>query len=237
MENGRFLTTHWTLVRSAGQDDTLARRSLESLCQDYWYPLYVYARRKGYDRDQAEDLTQSFFSQLIEKNSIQKAQQDKGRFRSFLLKTFQNFLFNEWDKTQTQKRGGGKKILSIDVEHAEERYKIEPQDHLTAEAHFERRWAMNVLELAMGQLKAEMEAKDKVEIFEHLKSFLNGGTLGIGYRETALKLNMTEAALKTTASRLRKRYRTLIRTQIAETLDGEDPEDEYQVLLKAITGT
>ena len=239
--NGQFMTTHWTVVRSAGSDDTLARQSLESLCQNHWYPLYVYVRRQGCDQDRAEDLIQSFFCHLIEKSFLKKAQQEKGRFRSFLLKSIKNFLCNEWDKSRALKRGGGKKIFSIDYEDAESKYKIEPQDVQTAEALYERRWALNVLELALKKLELEMKVKGKKSLFDHLKVFLNGKTSDTKVAEIAQQLDMKEGTLKTAASRLRKRYRILIKAEISETLDDDNLDDdnlddEYQTLLKALTG-
>src|SRR3954462_1481455 len=142
-QRSAFVTTHWSVVLAAGQaDSSLARAALEKLCSAYWYPLYVFVRRLGQSPHDAEDIVQSFFAQAIEKNFVAAADQMKGRFRSFLLIALKRFMANEWHKSRTQKRGGAEHPIALDALTAEERYKIEPADRLTAEHLFERRWAM-----------------------------------------------------------------------------------------------
>src|SRR5215472_714815 len=166
---GVFETTHWSVVLHAGNSQSPeADSAMERLCRTYWYPLYVFVRRKGYNHEDASDLTQAFFARFLEKRYLKSVDASLGKFRTFLLTSMTHFLANEWDKSQAQKRGGGQRIISFDDASAEERYRLEPVEHTTPETLFERRWAEALLGAALDRLAAETEPKR----FEILKRFL-----------------------------------------------------------------
>jgi RNA polymerase sigma-70 factor (ECF subfamily) len=233
----RFLTTQWAMVlQAAGGENTAAQNALAELCRLYWYPLYAYARRRGYSPEDAEDLTQSFFLRLLERKILEGITQDGGRFRSFLLTAFQRFLVNEWHREQAQKRGGGSSGISFDAFTAEQRYKLEPPDHATPESLFERRWALTLLEQALDQLRIDFERAGKVAVFETLKPFLIGDAAS-SYRAAAETLGMSEGAVKVTIHRLRGRFAALVRESVAQTVatPGET-ENELRFLAAAVSG-
>src|SRR5258708_7889692 len=169
-----FHTTHWTAVLTArGDDSTAAHAALCDLFQTYWYPLYAYVRRRGNPPEEAADLTQAYFARLLEKDYLGQLTVGTGRFRSFLLASLKHFLANEWDKAQTQKRGGGKPVISLDDDTAEERFRLEPVDNVTPEVVFERRWACTVLEQVLGRLREQFVSSERAELFDELKVFLS----------------------------------------------------------------
>jgi len=224
---GRFATTHWSVVLQAGQPGAPGyQQALETLCRGYWFPLYAYLRRHGYDSHQAEDYTQAFFCRVLEKQVLRLADSKRGRFRSFLLATLKNFLADERDRARAQKRGGGRKLLSIDFNQAENQYALEPADRLSPEKLFDKSWALTVLERTMACLKTELAGKNKKELFDHLKIYLTAEKGSIPYRDTAAELNMTEAAVRTAVHRLRRHYRKSLRDEIAQTVTTEDQIDE-----------
>lgn len=224
---GRFATTHWSVVLQAGQPGAPGyQQALETLCRGYWFPLYAYLRRHGYDSHQAEDYTQAFFCRVLEKQVLRSADSKRGRFRSFLLATLKNFLADERDRARAQKRGGGRKLLSIDFNQAENQYALEPADRLSPEKLFDKSWALTVLERTMACLKTELAGKNKKELFDHLKIYLTAEKGSIPYRDTAAELNMTEAAVRTAVHRLRRHYRKSLRDEIAQTVTSEDQIDE-----------
>ncbi len=224
---GRFATTHWSVVLQAGQPGAPGyQQALETLCRGYWFPLYAYLRRHGYDSHQAEDYTQAFFCKVLEKQVLRLADSKRGRFRSFLLATLKNFLADEHDRARAQKRGGGRKLLSIDFNEAENQYALEPADRLSPEKLFDKSWALTVLERTMACLKTELAGKNKKELFDHLKIYLTAEKGSIPYRDTAAELNMTEAAVRTAVHRLRRHYRKSLRDEIAQTVTTEDQIDE-----------
>jgi len=224
---GRFATTHWSVVLQAGQPGAPGyQQALETLCRGYWFPLYAYLRRHGYDNHQAEDYTQAFFCRVLEKQVLRLADSKRGRFRSFLLATLKNFLADERDRARAQKRGGGRKLLSIDFNEAENQYALEPADRLSPEKLFDKSWALTVLERTMACLKTELAGKNKKELFDHLKIYLTAEKGSIPYRDTAAELNMTEAAVRTAVHRLRRHYRKSLRDEIAQTVTSEDQIDE-----------
>jgi len=156
---GAFRTTHWSVVLAASHRNAPnAQDALAKLCQTYWYPLYAYVRRRGHDSHDAEDLTQEFFARLLDKNYLDGITRQGGRFRSYLLTTLKHFLANEWERARTQKRGGGKALVSLDDQDAESRYRFEPADSATPEILFERRWALTVLDQVMVRLREEQAA-------------------------------------------------------------------------------
>ena len=178
-----FVTTHWSLVVSAGRNDTPhARDALEKLCRNYWFPIYAFVRRQGQAPHDAQDLTQEFFARLLEKNYLAGADPAKGRFRSFLLSSLKHFLANEWDKANAQKRGGGQMLIPIDVATAESSGGFEPADHLTAEKIFERRWALTLLEHVLGRLRAEYVSDGRENLFEQLKPTLTEASRTVALR-------------------------------------------------------
>ena len=162
-----------------------AAEALEKLCRAYWYPLYVYVRRQGNSPEDAQDLTQDFFSRLLEKNYLAKADRDRGRFRTFLLGSLKNFMVNEWKRAGRLKRGGGLEFLSIDANVAEDRYAAEPADESNPDAAYEQRWAVTLIEQVLATLRRELTGADKARLFEELKGFIWGDKSTASYAEIA----------------------------------------------------
>jgi RNA polymerase sigma-70 factor (ECF subfamily) len=233
---GRFATTHWSLIVAARDGDTAeAQAALAALCQAYWYPLYAYIRRQGHPADQAQDLTQEFFTRLLEKEFLGVLDPDKGKFRAFLLAACKHFLANERDRERAQKRGGGRLRLSLDFTDAEDRYTREPGHALTAEKLFERRWALALLQGVLERLREEHAARGKGELFDRLRGFLLGERQPGGYAGAAADLGLTEGAAKVAVHRLRQRYRELLRAEIGRTVpDGESVDEEIRALFAAL---
>ena len=233
----QFPTTKWTLVLSAGQQtDTESRDALASLCETYWYPLYAYIRRHGYTVEQTQDLTQEFFARLLEKRYIERADRNKGRFRTFLLSSLTCFLSDEVDRRRALKRGGPHAPLPFEIRNGEQIYQREPSHNETPERIFERRWALALLERVLARLGNELVSNGDAARFERLKVFLLGQDAGIHYAEVARELQTTEGALKVAIHRLRKRYREVFRAEIAETVtDPSEIEGEIRYLAAALT--
>jgi RNA polymerase sigma factor (sigma-70 family) len=232
-----FVTTHWSVVLNAGDLNTaIAHRALTKLCQTYWFPLYAFVRRRGFSAPDAEDLTQEFFARFLEHNWVGNADREKGRFRTFLLSAMNHFLANEWDKARAQKRGGGIAPLPLEFNAAETRYVREPADNVTPEQHFERRWAMTLLETVINRLRAEYEQEGKADLFAALNPCLVGDRTAQPYEELARTLGLTEGAVKSAVHRLRQRYRQLLRDEIAQTVSGPADVDEELKHLIAVLG-
>jgi RNA polymerase sigma factor (sigma-70 family) len=237
IDDQRFTTTHWSVVLSAvDQSSTGSEAALATLCQTYWYPLYAYVRRRGYSPEDAQDLTQSYFTGLLEKKYLDRADRERGRFRTFLLSSLENFLNNEWDRAAAQKRGGGQRTISWDEQDAEGRYRNEPVDELTPERIFEKRWAATLLELVLKKMREEFIVSSKAELFEAIKPHLWSEGPATTYAQLAVQLNMTVVAVKVTVHRLRHRYRDLLRAEIAHTVatPGE-VDDEIRHLIKVMS--
>ena len=233
----QFAETHWSLVLAARTTSPEAAAALAGLCQAYWYPLYAFVRRQGHSPHDAQDLTQEFFARLLAKNYLADVDRAKGRFRSFLLAAMKNFLANEWDRARAQKRGGGDTVLSLDATAAESRYALEPADHASADKLYDRRWALTLLDRAIGRLRDEFARDDKAALFDELKFALTGDKGDASHAAVAARLGMTEGALKVAAHRLRKRYRELLRAEIAETVaTAAEVEEELQQLFAALGG-
>ena len=234
--HGRFATTHWSLVLAAGRARSdEADRALADLCARYWYPLYAYTRRRGYDREDARDLTQAFFAKLLEKGDLRAADPTRGRFRTFLLASMKNFLGGEWRKEHSAKRGGAAQVLPLDFDSAEQRYVVEPAHDLGPDAIYERRWALGLLEQAAADLRRRYEADGEAELFEALKGALDGDEGALPYRDLAQRLGRSEGALRTAASRLRARWRERLRELVAETVHEEaEIQDELHTLVRAV---
>lgn len=230
-----FATTHWTVVLAAGKKNSPeANRALEELCQTYWFPLYAYVRRRGHGKADAEDLTQAFFAKLLEKNFLAQLDADKGKFRAWLLVALKHFLANEWDKAQAQKRGGGAAHLSLDWQTADTKFQVAATNEPSPEKSFDREWALALLGKVIQRLQAECAAEGKARLFEQLKMFLTAGKGDSAQRDVAAALGMEEGAVRVAVHRLRKRYRQLLRDEIANTLD--DPamvEEEMRALFGA----
>jgi RNA polymerase sigma-70 factor (ECF subfamily) len=233
-----FATTRWSVVLAAGARSTPhADVALEELCRTYWYPLYAYVRRRSHSREDAEDLTQSFFARFLQKNYLEKLRGEHGKFRAFLLASLKHFLANEWDRARRQKRGGGVPPLSLDWQNADTRYQIEPADPLSPDKIYDRAWAMTLLERVIGRLREENAAEGKGALFEGLKSFLTPGWDDIRHAEAAAGLAMTEGAARVAVHRLRRRYRELLREEIGQTLsDPAQVEEELRALFGAFAG-
>ena len=229
----QFTTTHWSVVLAAGQRELpQAAEALERLCRTYWYPLYVYVRRQGKSPEDAQDLTQDFFCRLLEKNYLAKADRDRGRFRTFLLGSMNNFLVNEWKRAGRLKRGGGVEFLSIDAAAAEDRYAAEPAKDSNPDAAYEQRWAVTLIEQVLAALSQEFKAADKARLFEELKGFIWGDKSTASYAEIAGHLNLTEGSVKVAVHRLRQRFRELLRAEVAHTVARpEDVNDELRHLI------
>ncbi len=237
-KQGAWVTTHWSVVLSA-QDPSSpgASEALEILCRTYWYPLYAYARRAGHDEASAQDLTQGFFAKLLEKNYIGQANRDRGRFRSFLLTAFKNFAADEHDKASAKKRGGGVIFESLNVEDGEGRYVHEPVDTMDPEKLYERRWALTLLDSAWTRLEKEFVDAGKAELFKRLLSFEGAGAEVPSYAEVAPQLGISESGLRTAVFRMRRRYRELIRDEVAHTVNSPaEVDEELRYLLRIISG-
>ncbi|MBI3850195.1 MAG: sigma-70 family RNA polymerase sigma factor [Verrucomicrobia bacterium] len=230
-----FATTHWTVVLAAGRKRTpQADVALEELCRTYWFPLYAYVRRRGHSKEDAEDLTQAFFARFLEKNYLEGLRSEKGKFRAFLLTALKHFLANASDRAHRQKRGGSLTPLSLDWQDADTRYQLDPADELSPDKLYDRAWAVALLERVIVRLRDESVAEGKSQLFEQLKPFLMIGKSAIPYPQAAVQLNLTEGAVRVAVHRLRKRYRELLRDEIAQTLsDPAQVDEEMRALFSA----
>ena len=234
-----FQTTHWTLVLQARQADPteMARKALSDFCQAYWPPLYAFVRHRGHAPSEAQDLVQGFFAHLLEQNTLSRADRDKGRLRTFLLGSLQNFLFNEYDRARTLKRGGGLQIISIDEHLTEAEAAMTATSHLSDAHCYDLVWASNIVKRAWQRLQSAFEAEGKAEWLEVLQPFVaGGGQMPPNQEEAAAKLGVPIATLRTWLSRLRQRYREALRIEIAATVsDPADVDQElhylYQILM------
>ena len=233
----QFATTRWSLVDAAKlneESQTFARNALEALCRTYWYPLYVFVRSRGYSPHDAQDLTQTFFTKIIETDGFSSADRKKGRFRSYLLGAMKHFLANEWHRNQTQKRGGHLKFIEWDALDPEPRYTGSSKISDKPEYLFDREWALETVATALEALKKEMSNAGNRDRYEALIGCLSGGEEK-SREEIAAQLNMSLGAVKVAVHRLRQRYRELLRNAIAETVSSEaDLEDEMRFLLKVL---
>lgn len=233
MNEDRFATTRWTLVMAAGHPGGDAEKALGELCQAYWFPLYAYVRRRGYAKEDAEDLTQSFFADLLGRKSFTGLSDGQGRFRAFLLAALKHFLANEWDKATARKRGGSITHLSLDWQSADMRFEIADHEGMTPDREFDREWALTLLARVLATLGNEFSRLGKAGEFGVLKPYLTAGKGEIAYDEAAARLGMDAGALRVRVHRLRKRYRELLKQEIAGTLDNPAIVDEE---LRALMG-
>ena len=232
-----FATTHWSVVLAArDMASSEADVALAELCRTYWYPLYAFVRRKGHDSHDAQDLTQSFFARLLEKNYVAQVDRDRGRFRTFLLAALTHFLADEWDKAQRQKRGGGRKMISFDAASAEERYRLEPIDELDAAKLYERRWVTTLFDQVLARLEQEFRDSGKGGLFDRLKGSLLADDSALSHAELGVRLGLSVDVVKQTVHRMRRRYRELFREEIAQTVAGPgEVEDELKHLFAVLS--
>ena len=235
--SGLFTTTHWSVVLAAGQVDApQAGEALEKLCRTYWYPLYVYVRRRGHSVEDAQDLTQQFFAHLLQKGHFRVADPGRGRFRTFLLHGLEHFLINEWKRAHRLKRGGGTPSLSLDAEDAEHRYANEPATTMTPERAYEKRWAMTLLEQVLAALQREYAEAGNTRVFEELAELLWGKDASTSYALIGERLGMTEGAARGAMHRLRERYRERLRAEVAQTVaHADEVEEELRYLITAVS--
>jgi RNA polymerase sigma-70 factor (ECF subfamily) len=233
---GSFAATHWSLVVAArDRAAPQAAEALAELCRAYWYPLYVFIRRRVGSADLAQDLTQEFFTRLLTPDFLAAVDPARGKFRAFLLVCCKNFLANAHDREHAQKRGGGRPMVALDFSEAADRYRREPAHDLTAEKVFERRWALTLLDRVLDRLGQEYQDAGKGELYDRLKIALLGAEDALSYRQIGAELNMRPDAVKKAAQRLRQRYGELLRAEIAATVDGpEQAEDEIRALFAVL---
>jgi len=231
-----FPSTSWSLVVAAAANPTPdSRASLARICEAYWHPVFAFVRRTGYDRDQAQDLTQAFFATMLEKNYLGNADRERGRFRTFLVAAVKHFLANEWDKEHALKRGGGQMAVPIDPIEADEMYAPEAIDERTPETVFARRWALSLLANVMAKLREEYTGMRKADYFDKLSPLLDGDPLARDYGELASELGASSVALRVAVHRMRRRYRELLRAELAETVSTpEEIDEEICFLLEAL---
>lgn len=234
---GGFATTRWSVVLAAGDAlDQDSRNALATLCQAYWLPLYSFVRRQVSHVDEAQDLTQEFFGELLEKNYVGAAVPERGRFRAFLLIALKHFLSKQRARERAQKRGGGRSPLSLDFAAADSSLNMQPVAGLTAEQIYDQQWAITLLDRILQKLAAEFDQTGKRQQFELLNGFIVGDHSGTTYAEVAESLDTTEAAAKQAASRMRRRYRELLRQEIAETVEtNEEIDDEIRDLFAILS--
>ncbi len=228
-----FAVTRWSLVVAAADSRHPDHgAALAELCSAYWYPAYAFVRRSGFGADEAQDLTQGFFAHLLEKRTLKAAEQQRGRFRSFLLAALKFYLSHERERARARKRGGGKTPIPIDADTAEGRYRHEPADRQTPESLFERRWALSLLERSLDRLRNDLKGSDQAERSLRLVGYLTGDASSPGYGQVASELGMSESAVKVAMHRLRGRFREYLREEVAHTVvDPDKIDDELDYLL------
>lgn len=231
----RFQNTHWSLVLAACQADSRqAHEALSRLCQTYWYPVYVFIRRRGAEAEPAKDLTQEFFSRLLAKQYLRTADPERGRFRTFLMSCVEHFLSNERKKERTLKRGGNYTFVPLEEPPAEDRYQAEPYETMSPDKLLDRRWALTLLDLSLEQLKQEYVAADKVAQSETLQECLSGAKEApSSFAEIGTRLGMSPASARQAASRMRCRFGELLRRNVAKTVSNPSQVEPELVHLRA----
>jgi len=236
-ENGAavFATTHWSLVLEAQGESPAAQDALEELCRTYWRPVYTFLRRQGVGPEEAEDITQGFFAQLLERRKFSALRKEKGRLRSFLLGSLKYFLADERRRAMAIKRGKGQRLIPLERLRVDERIEMEPSDPVTAEMIYERRWALTVLEHVLSRLKDEYQTAGNAALFDLLKQLLPDEPGSPSQADIAARLGMTENAIRQAFYRFRQRYQSLLREEIAHTVATPgDIEDELRHLIAVL---
>jgi RNA polymerase sigma factor (sigma-70 family) len=230
-----FTTTHWSVVLEAQGESPVAQEALEKLCRTYWRPIYSFLRRQGIRQEEAEDITQGFFAQLLERRKFSAVRKEKGRLRSFLLGALKYFLADEQRRAIAIKRGEGQRLIPLEELCADERIEMEPADRMTAEMIYERRWALTVLEQVLDRLKNEYRTAGNAALFDSLKRLLPDEPGSPSQAKIAAQLGMTENALRQAFYRFRQRYQSLLREEIAHTVATPgDIEDELRHLIAVL---
>lgn len=237
MGAGLFTTTHWSVVLTAGgASSPQAKNALEELCCTYWYPLYAYVRRRGFEPEDAQDLTQAFFAHLLCKDFLSGLRPEHGRFRSFLLTCLKHYLADEWEKARTLKRAGSAPERRLDLGQSEQRYRLEARVEANPESLYERRWALELLEHVLDRLRSEIRAAGRETVFDAVQGCLLGERPAETYAQLGARLGLSEAAIKVTVHRLRQRYRGLLREEIAHTVaQPGEVEEELRYLFEVVS--
>ena len=232
----RFETTNWSLIlRAASDDDEEARLALALLCEAYWYPVYAYIRRQGSSAPDAEDLTQGYFARFLEKGVVRDVHREHGRFRAFLLVSVRNFLNNARDRERAVKRGGGRRLLSLDADRAEERLSAEPRDPVTPETLFERNWAQTVIGRVHERLEQEAARRGATPRLARLRPFLAGSEPEGTYADIAREWGVGESAVRVALHRLRRQFAAILREEIGRTVESPaEIDDEIRYLLDVL---
>ena len=232
----RFQTTRWSLVLRAGdQSSTESQGALSTLCELYWYPVYLFVCRSGHDKEEARDLTQAFFMRLLEKSFVKDARPERGRFRSFLLASVRHFLSNEREWRTALKRGGRSVHLPLELDVDGQRFLLEPADDSTPETVYEHQWAIGVLETAKQRLVTQHAVQGRRELITRLQPFLDGDKAGPS-KALAAELGMSDGALRVALHRIRRQYAVALRSVISETVERpEDVDDELRHLLEVVS--
>lgn len=222
-----FQTTHWSVVLAANRGSSAsAQKALEELCQVYWFPLYAFARRQGNTPEDAQDLTQEFFSRFLERGYFSLADRERGRFRTFLLASLKHFLTEEWRRANRQKRGGGHSFVPLEQDDAENRYSAEPCAELSPDLLYDRRWAEAMLERVLSKLRTDYDSTGRASVYAQLQQFLWGRQAEISYADMARQLGMNEGSVKVAVHRLRQRFRELLREEVLQTVQNPNQADE-----------
>jgi RNA polymerase sigma factor (sigma-70 family) len=230
-----FTTTHWSVVLDAQSESPAAQEALEKLCRTYWRPIYSFVRRQGVGPEEAEDLTQGFFAELLERKNLSAVRKEKGRLRSYLLGALKYFLADERRRAMAIKRGKGQRLIPLEELCADDRIEMEPAEPVTAERIYERRWAMTVLERVLSRLKDEFAAAGNARLFDSLKQLLPDEPGAPSQADIAAQLGMTENAVRQAFHRFRQRCQLLLREEIAHTVaTPADIEDELRHLIAVI---
>jgi RNA polymerase sigma-70 factor (ECF subfamily) len=232
-----FATTHWSVVLTAGQSgDGQASAALERLCRTYWYPLYAFVRWQGHSPEDAQDLTQEFFTRFLQKESFSRADPARGRFRTFLLKSLQHFLADDWKRAHRAKRGGGAFVLPLDSATVEARYASELTDASTPELIYEERWALTLLDQVLDRMREDYARVGKAELFEALQDFVWGADETVSYDVLAKTLGMSEGSLRVAVHRLRADFRERLRAEVAHTVsDPGEVDAELRHLISVVS--
>jgi RNA polymerase sigma factor (sigma-70 family) len=237
LKNAHFRTTHWSVVLVARTASSPGfRHALTALCETYWFPIYAYLRRQGFDSHEAEDHAQGFFAALMEKQGLRSVDPGKGKFRSYLLGALKHYLADARDRDKAQKRGGGVRIISLDIKNPENQLNLESRNGLSPEQQYDRSWALTILQRAINRLEIESKSTCKSQVFNFIIHYLIPSEEHVPYRVVAEQLNMSEAAIKAAIYRLRKRYRELLKDEIAQTVSTDKHvEEEIQDLFAALS--
>jgi RNA polymerase sigma factor (sigma-70 family) len=229
----RFATTNWSLIlRAAGADDAEAELAMALLCEAYWYPVYAFVRRQGASAADAEDLTQGYFARFLEKGFIREVRPEHGRFRAFLLVSVRNFLHNERDRERAKKRGGGRRLVSLDSAAAERNYEERVANRTTPEDLFERSWAQTVFDRVLDQLDQKAGRQGRGARVARLRPFLIGAQMKRAYAEVAAEWDVGESAVRAAVHRLRRDFAELLRDEVGRTVtDRAEVDDEVRHIL------